>query len=95
MISQNWKSQGEGQFEYRTEEGGEVVAYMDLLQTDSGKVVVKHTEVDESLAGRGIGKQLLEAVAAYVRENNFKILPVCPFAKNLMYKYPEKYRDLM
>jgi len=94
MIAQNWESRGEGKFEYRQEEGGEVMAFMDILQTDSGKVVIKHTEVDESLAGRGIGKQLLEAVASYSRENDFKILPVCPFAKNLMYRYPEKYKDL-
>jgi predicted GNAT family acetyltransferase len=38
---------------------------------------------------------LLEEVASFARSNNYKILPVCPFAKNVMYKYPDQYKDLL
>ncbi|PTM05228.1 MAG: hypothetical protein DA405_04690 [Bacteroidetes bacterium] len=56
---------------------------------------MKHTEVDTSLEGQGIAKKLLEEVASCARSNNYKILPVCPFAKNIMYKYLEQYKDLL
>lgn len=88
-----WKSESEGEFIYEVE--GKKQAFMDLLITDMGKVVIKHTEVDTSLEGQGIGKGLLQEVAAFAREKNFKILPICPFAKNVMYKYPEQYKDLL
>jgi predicted GNAT family acetyltransferase len=71
------------------------MAFMDLLLTETGKVVIKHTEVDPSLGGQGIGKSLLEAVAEFCRSNEYRILAVCPFAKNLMYRYPDQYKDLI
>lgn len=95
MINQNWQSSGEGKFEYRQEKEGPVQAFMDLLKTDSALLVIKHTEVAAELAGQGIGRALLEAVADYSRENKLRILPVCPFAKNLMLRDPEKYGDLL
>ncbi len=95
MITQNWKNNGEGQFEYRQEEGGEVKGYMELLRTDSGKLVIKHTEVSAGMEGKGIGKQLLDSVVNFCRENDLKILPVCPFAKNLMYRFPDLYKDML
>ncbi|QNR24419.1 GNAT family N-acetyltransferase [Croceimicrobium hydrocarbonivorans] len=95
MIEAKWKDNGEGIFEYKEGPEAAVSGFMDLLQTESGKLVIKHTEVDENMSGRGIGKQLLEAVADYSRANDLKILPVCPFAKNIMYRFPDKYKDLL
>lgn len=95
MISQDWKDNGEGLFEYRQEEGRARLGFMDLLQTDSGKLVIKHTEVKPEMEGKGIGRQLLDAVADYSRTNNLKVLPICPFAKNLMDRDPNKYGDLV
>ena len=88
-----WENKGEGQYIYEVK--GEKLAYMDLLLTETGKLVIKHTEVDSSQEGKGIAKKLLEEVASFARTNNYKILPVCPFAKNVMYKYPEQYKDLL
>ncbi|MGZ6539658.1 MAG: GNAT family N-acetyltransferase, partial [Bacteroidia bacterium] len=59
-----------------------------------GKMIIDHTEVDERLAGKGIGKQLVAKAVAFARENNIKILPLCPFAKALFNKTPE-YRDVL
>ena len=88
-----WKSKSEGEYIFEVE--GKKLAFMDLLITDTGKVVIKHTEVDATLEGQGIGKGLMQEVAAFAREKNFKILPICPFAKNVMYKYPEEYQGLL
>jgi len=88
-----WKSKSEGEYIYEAD--GEKLAFMDLLLTDTTKVVIKHTEVDPDLKGQGIGKGLLQKVATFAREKNLKILPICPFAKNVMEKYPEEYQDLL
>jgi predicted GNAT family acetyltransferase len=39
--------------------------------------------VSESLCGTGAGLNLLLKAAEYARENNQKILPICPFAKSV------------
>lgn len=88
-----WRTKSEGEWVYTVE--GKKKAFMDLLLTETGKLVIKHTEVDRSLEGQGIAKKLLEEVAAFARDKNYKILPICPFAKNIMYKYPEQYKDLL
>jgi hypothetical protein len=45
---------------------------------------VYHTEVDKSLGGRGVGKQLVAAAAAYARENGLKVAATCPFAGKVL-----------
>lgn len=67
-----------------------VMAYIDLLKTEAGKIVIRHTEVDPALEGQGIGKALLNHVFDYSRKIEFKILPICPFSKNVMYKNLDK-----
>jgi len=57
-------------------------------------VIIEHTEVDESLAGQGIGKQLVNAVVAWAREKGIRLLPLCVFAKGLMEK-DETYQDVL
>ena len=53
------------------------------------KLIIDHTEVSNAYGGRGLGKKLVFAVAEYARANNFKILPVCSFAKAVFDKTPE------
>jgi len=54
-----------------------------------GKMIIEHTEVGESLAGKGVGKELVETAIEYARSHNIKIVPLCPFAKSLFDKTPE------
>lgn len=44
-------------------------------------IVIDHTEVDPSLKGKGVGKQLVEAVAAWARSQHLQVITLCPFAK--------------
>lgn len=92
MLEQQWQENGEARFYIL--DGEKRLAFMDLLQTESAKLVIKHTEVEPEYEGQGLGRKLLEAVAAYSREKGLTILPVCPFARNLMERDPDKYRDL-
>ena len=58
------------------------------------KMIIEHTDVDDAYGGRGLGKQLLVAAVKYARDNNIKIIPLCPFAKAMFDKTPE-YRDVL
>lgn len=53
------------------------------------KIIIDHTEVFPEFNGKGIGKKLVLEGVKYARENNLKIIPLCPFAKALFMKLPE------
>lgn len=63
------------------EEGARRFAEMVYVMAGPKKMIIEHTEVDESLKGQGIGVKLLEALVEYVRKEGIKVLPLCPFAK--------------
>ncbi len=76
------------------EENGEWVAEMSYTREGTRKIVIDHTEVDESLRGEGIGEDLVVEAVKYARENNFLIKPVCPFVKSVLEK-DEDYEDVL
>ena len=63
------------------ERDGKHVAEMTFSKAGDDKIIIDHTEVDDSLQGEGAGKQLVEASVHYARRKGIKILPLCPFAK--------------
>lgn len=50
------------------------------------KIIVDHTEVAPEQKGKSIGKILLQKVVEHARDNNLKIIPLCPFAKAMFEK---------
>lgn len=73
---------------------GAMLAEMVYTKPSEDKMIIEHTEVDDSLAGKGVGKQLLNAAVDYARKNNMKIIPLCPFAKSVFDKVAE-IRDVL
>ncbi len=63
------------------EENGKRLAEMVYVMAGPQKMIIEHTEVDESLKGKGAGAKLLEALVEFVREKEIKVIPLCPFAK--------------
>lgn len=57
-------------------------------------LTVYHTEVAESAAGKGYAKELLNTMVAYVRENNLKVRPLCPYVHAQFKKHPDEYNDI-
>ena len=63
------------------EENNVRLAAMEFTMAGSKKMIIDHTEVDDSLRGQGIGRKLLDKLVEYVRENELKVIPLCPYAK--------------
>lgn len=81
-----------GLFYVETE--GQRTAVMVYHMTGPSRMVIDHTEVSESLSGKGVGKQLVSAAVGYARANNIKIHPVCPFAA-AVFKKVEAFQDVL
>lgn len=52
------------------------------------KFIIDSTHVDEAFGGQGVGKKLLQKVIEFAREQQVKIIPLCPFAKAAFDKDP-------
>jgi hypothetical protein len=70
------------------EENGQLLAEMTYSKAGDSLIIIDHTEVSDALRGKGAGKQLVDAAVAFARQNNIKILPLCPFAKSVFDKTP-------
>ena len=71
----------------------EVLAKMDIAVMKEN-LVVYHTEVSEKLRGLGIAPKLLNRLVQYARDNNLKIVPLCPFVHAQFKRHPEQYEDV-
>lgn len=73
---------------------GKRLAEMTYSRTNETLVIVDHTEVDESLKGQGVARRLLDALVAWARETNTKVMATCPYAKAQFAKDPS-IRDVL
>ena len=57
-------------------------AYIQYDEIDGDKKILNctHTVVNPSLEGKGIGSKLVEELANYARENDYKVIAGCSFA---------------
>ena len=80
--------------EFFIEKDGAKVAQMTYVKDGADKIVIDHTEVDDSLQGEGIGGKLVAEGVKFARENDLKIVPQCPFAKAEFDKHAD-YADVL
>jgi len=60
----------------------------------NGRIAFTHTEVDESLEGRGFGSQLAAAALSDARRQRLEVVPLCPFIAHDVEQHPE-YAELV
>nr|WP_264846517.1 GNAT family N-acetyltransferase [Capnocytophaga catalasegens] len=72
------------------------IAMGEITYAWSGKntFIVTHTGVRPEFEGKGIAKKMFLEVIRYARENQKKIVPLCPFAKVMFERYDE-FRDVL
>jgi predicted GNAT family acetyltransferase len=59
-----------------------------------GRIVLVHTEVDDSFEGQGVGGRLAEAALDDARARGLSVSPMCPFIASFIDEHPE-YADLV
>ncbi len=74
-------------------EDGKRLAEMTYTVAGS-RVIIDHTQVDYSLRGKGIGAKLVRAAVEWARQENVKLMPLCPYAKSVFDKTPD-YSDVL
>lgn len=92
MEIQHLEKNNKGLFFVR--ENGKRLAEMTYSRASDSMIIIDHTEVSETLKGKGVGLQLVMEAVKYARENQQKILPLCPFAKSVFDKN-QKIQDVL
>ncbi len=92
MQVKHTENDGSGDFTALIE--GREAGKMTYTSTGENKFSLDHTEVISTYKGKGVGKELLKSAAEYARNNNYKIVPVCSYAKKLMERSSD-YDDVL
>ncbi len=73
-------------------DGDKIIGKCDY-KIEANKLDIYHTEVDAAYGGRGLAGKLVDLVVAYARENNYKIIPTCPYVAKKFDK-DQSYKDV-
>jgi len=73
------------QFELDVEGQKAIITY----SKKEGAIALNHTEVPESLQGKGIANKIVSQALNYIKENGFKVIPNCSFVAAYIQRHPE------
>ncbi len=76
------------------QENNTTEAEMTYTWAGDDRIIIDHTEVNDSLRGKGAGKHMVLKAVEFARENKIIIIPLCPFAKSVFDRIPE-IRDVL
>lgn len=84
-------NEAESQFE-TTVEGQVAIAAYDLEEPN--RIVFTHTNVPDSLSGRGIAAAIVKHALDHAREQKLTVVPQCSYVAAFIKRH-EEYRDLL
>lgn len=73
---------------FKAIEDGIELGEMTYVWANDDKIIIDHTGVRTQYEGQGIGKSLFAKAIEFAREQNIKIVPVCPFVVTLFKRAP-------
>ncbi|WP_235775512.1 MULTISPECIES: GNAT family N-acetyltransferase [Paenibacillus] len=68
---------------------GSMAAEMTYVVSSPKLYIIDHTFVENKYRGQGLGDLLVQAIVEYARENEIKLMPLCPFAKGRLQQNSE------
>ena len=75
------------------EQDGQRVAEITYRWRDTKTIVADHTWVDSRLRGQGVARQMLDALVAFAREKQLKIVPQCSYV-DVMFRRDASFTDV-
>lgn len=82
-----------GEF-FINDDNGKVASMIYKKQGD-GVLDILHTEVDPSLQGKHVGKDLISHAVAFAREKNLKIKASCTYVQAVFKKKSDELNDII
>jgi uncharacterized protein len=70
------------------------IGQMTFYFPEPNVMLIDHAEVDFEYNGKGYARQMVAYAINYARENNLKIIPICPYVKSEFAKN-EAYSDVL
>lgn len=89
---QNQESETKGS--YFVEVEGKKVGEMTYSIAGTDRIIIDHTEVDDSMRGTGLGKKMVVRAVEDARKKGISIVPLCPFARSVFDKN-EELKDVL
>ncbi|PZF74563.1 GNAT family N-acetyltransferase [Taibaiella soli] len=65
-----------------------------IYELDKPRITLVHTEVPESMEGKGVASALIEKVLEHIEKGGLKLIPVCPFVRAYLKRHPDWKRIL-
>ncbi|BAV07980.1 GNAT family N-acetyltransferase [Filimonas lacunae] len=75
-------------------DGDKKIAEM-VIHEGTNHLTVYHTEVQPEAEGKGLAKELLNAMVSYVRERHYKLIPLCVYVAAQVKRHPEDFADIL
>jgi predicted GNAT family acetyltransferase len=66
---------------------------MVMSRISPSKLLIDHVQTFPGFQGRGVGKRLVVAGVEWARANGQMLMPLCPFARQILDRFPE-YSDV-
>jgi len=79
---------------FYVEENNKLLAELSYSFAGADKLVLDQTTISAKSKVLNIGNRLVEAAVNYSKSKNIRIVPLCPFAKDLIEKTPE-FREVL
>lgn len=79
------KNEEKHQFEITVDEHKAFIVYKER----PGVITLIHTEAEPELEGKGAGTAVIEKTLDYIEDNDYKLVPLCPFVFAYIKRHPE------
>lgn len=59
------------------------------------QIIADHTYVSPAARGQGVARELLDALAAYARDNDLQIVAQCSYVESMFKRHAAQYQDVI